>query len=128
MSSHTLRTSVVIVLLSAGVVGTTAQVWGAPKPSTPTRTNQYVQITLKQQLEQGLKCRRPVEFEFVERVTKKVENGELSMKTVNIAFAWSRNRDNHRPFMYFERAVIELARRENVIIKPVPLVVITPTQ
>lgn len=78
----------------------------------PTKSGPAVQVTLKQQLEKGLKCRRPIEFEFVDRVATLVEEGKLPIRLVNICYAWSLQRSSFRPWVYFQRSLTELARRE----------------
>ena len=90
--------------------------------SARNKTNAYVQVTLRQQLRAGLKCRRPVEFEFVDRVTRLVDEGKLPIDLVNICFAWSRHQNSFRPFVYFERSLTQLARDKGcpIDIKPKP--------
>jgi hypothetical protein len=77
-------------------------------------TSPYVQITLKQQLEQGLKCRRPIEFQFVDHVADLVSRGKLPLDMVNICFAWSRQRNSFRPFVYFQQSLITLAAQKGI--------------
>jgi hypothetical protein len=74
----------------------------------------YIQIPLKQQLEQGLKCRRPIEFQFVDHVADLVSKGKLPLDIVNISFEWSRQRNSYRPFVYFRQSLIRLAAREGI--------------
>jgi hypothetical protein len=81
------------------------------------KTNRAVQVTLKQQLQKGLKVRRPIEFEFVDGVVQMVDEDKLSIDTVNKAFAWSRQRNKFRPYVYFEASLVELAKRDGVDIK-----------
>ena len=77
-------------------------------------TSPYVQITLKQQLEQGLKCRRPIEFQFVDHVADLVSRGKLPLDIVNISFEWSRQRNSYRPFVYFRQSLIRLAAQQGI--------------
>ncbi len=107
-----MRRKLLRALLALGVV--VASALAAEAFGKPPKTNSSVQVTLKQQLQKGLKCRRPVEFEFVDRVVRLVEEEKLSIDTVNKAFAWSRHRNSFRPFVYFERSLVELAKRDGV--------------
>lgn len=75
-------------------------------------TSPYVQITLRQQLQQGLKCRRPIEFQFVNHVADLVEQGKLPLDLVNITFDWSRKRNPHIPFVYFQQSLTMLATKK----------------
>ncbi len=92
-----------IAAFSAGIAGAQIQV----NPTSP-----YVQVTLKEQLEKGLKCRRPLEFQFVDHVAKLVERGKLPLDLVNICFDWSRQRSNHIPFVYFQQSLRMLAAQQ----------------
>jgi hypothetical protein len=53
-------------------------------------------------LRAGLKCRRPIEFEFVALVVQKVEAKELPRDLVLSMFDYARKRRPHQPFPYFE--------------------------
>ncbi|HEY2839981.1 MAG TPA: hypothetical protein VGJ26_12575 [Pirellulales bacterium] len=118
-----MRQNLLRALLALGLLGASAHAAGLIKKTTnpqkklSAKTNSAVQVTLKQQLEKGLKLRRPIEFQFVDRVVKMVEDGKLSIDTVNKAFAWSRERNSFRPYVYFEQSLIELAKRDGVEIK-----------
>jgi len=113
MRQNRLRAYLILALLVAALSGVTTEAV-AQLGKKPPKTNSSVQVTLKQQLEKGLKCRRPVEFEYVEHVVKLVAEEKLPIDTVNIAFAWSRKRNSYRPFVYFEAALTELAKREGI--------------
>ncbi|MEX0936225.1 MAG: hypothetical protein WDZ59_00080 [Pirellulales bacterium] len=69
---------------------------------------------LKDRLEKGLKARRPVEFEFIDKVVAHVESGELPVDLVDRTFFWARKREPVRPFQHFERALKILAKRIGV--------------
>jgi len=89
--------------------------WGpAARAQVSTRnpTSPYVQVTLRQQLQKGLKCRRPSDFAFVNHVVDLVDEGKLPIDLVNICFDWSRQRSNHIPIVYFERSLTQLARQK----------------
>ena len=69
---------------------------------------------LKQQLEKGLKARRPKEFEFVDQVVTMVGNDTLPLELVKSTFLWARKKaiTTRYPFPYFERGLrIRAAKR-----------------
>ncbi|HEY4312228.1 MAG TPA: hypothetical protein VGN12_22460 [Pirellulales bacterium] len=88
-----------------------------PQSMQVNPTGPYVQVTLKEQLQKGLKCRRPLEFRFVDHVVHLVDKGKLPLDLVNICFDWSRQRSNHIPFVYFQRSLIMLAAQEGITLK-----------
>jgi hypothetical protein len=65
--------------------------------------------SLKDQLEKGLKARRPQEFAFIARVVTLVEQGILPRTLVDSTFLWARSA--RHPFQYFERGLRVRARR-----------------
>lgn len=71
---------------------------------------------LKDELEAGLKARRPEEFQFIARVVKLVEEGRLPLKLVRSTFVWARRKKPY-PFPFFERAMIARAAQIGVQIK-----------
>ena len=74
-----------------------------------------VQIAgLKDQLEKGLKARRPQEFKFIGKVVAMVENDELPLRLVNISFQWARTRHPTYPFPYFENSLYRLCKKEGI--------------
>ncbi len=76
-----------------------------------------MQVTLKQQLEKGLKCRRPGEFEWVRYVVHQVDKGKLPLSLVNICFDWSRKRSKHIPFVYFKQSLIMVSAQQGITLK-----------
>lgn len=62
--------------------------------------------TLKESLKAGLKCRRPVEFEFIDKVVAFVEAGKLPQDLVLNTFDWARKQRQDIPFPYFQQALI----------------------
>lgn len=70
---------------------------------------------LKDQLEKGLKCRRPQEFAFVAAVVEKVENEDLTRQIVVETFAYARKKatkvGTKYAFPYFARALEERAKQ-----------------
>lgn len=101
------------VLLSASVCsaadGPTAQAFDIADAVTATRL-----ADLKEQLELGLRARRPSEFAFIARVVTKVEAGELSLEMVIGVFHWARKRSSSRPFPHFEFGLRERAKKVGV--------------
>lgn len=69
---------------------------------------------LKDTLEKGLKARRPEEFQFIARVVKLVEEGQLPLPLVLGTFKWARSRSSHIPYPYFKRGLQERAARIGV--------------
>lgn len=70
--------------------------------------------TLKEQLEFGLRARRPEEFEFIEIVVGMVQSGQLPRKLVTVCFNWSRKKNTKYPYQYFVRALRILAGRQGI--------------
>ena len=68
-------------------------------------TTQGKVANLKDTLEKGLQCRLDREFQFVARVVVAVNNGLLPEKTVLEMFSCARRKNQHRPFVYFERGL-----------------------
>jgi hypothetical protein len=69
---------------------------------------------LEETLTFGLKCRRPVEFEFVEVVVTKVNDGTLPLALVLSMFKWARERRPDQPFPYFQAGLQERAAKIGV--------------
>ncbi len=69
---------------------------------------------LQDQLEKGLKCRRPQEFAFVQAVVVKVNQGDLSRQLVVETFAFARKKatkvGHNYAFPYFQRGLEERAK------------------
>ena len=62
-------------------------------------------ISLEDQLNTGLKTRRPEETAFVEGVARLVNEGKLPRKLVDSTFTWAVRRRQTYPFPAFERAL-----------------------
>jgi len=75
-------------------------------------------LDLKQQLEKGLKARRPSEFAFINLVVAMVENDSLPMDLVKSTFLWARKKglSTRYPFPYFERALRIRAAKQGITI------------
>lgn len=81
------------------------------------RTTQAQDVAdLQQQLESGLKARRPIEFAFIRRVVVLVNNEQLPIDLVKSIFNWARKKAKFKkhPFPYFERAMREQAKKLGV--------------
>lgn len=74
------------------------------------------QLTLKETLEKGLKCRLPSEFAFVKRVVYLVDQGILPEDLVYSTFIWARRNPNI-PFPYFKQGLIVRAARIGITIQ-----------
>ena len=68
---------------------------------------------LQQQLESGLKARRPEEFAFIQTVVSMVEDDTLPLDLVMSTFLWTRKNPKAKeyPFVYFQRALRERAKK-----------------
>jgi len=62
---------------------------------------------LRDQLESGLKARRPQEFQFIARVIALVNADRLPLALVRSTFHWARKKTRFKghTFTYFERAL-----------------------
>ncbi len=80
---------------------------GSPDPVTG--------LTLRETLEKGLKARRPVEFQYLARITRMVDRGQLSEPLVRSTFGWARHRPE-RPLQQFQFALYERAKKQGVTV------------
>jgi hypothetical protein len=87
----------------------------AEQASTDTvlMTDGTTRVSLKVQLEQGLRAMRPVEFKFLREVLKQVKNGTLPQDLVEQAFIWAHRQRTYR-VQYFEKALQALAQQNNI--------------
>jgi hypothetical protein len=69
---------------------------------------------LNETLRFGLKCRRPVEFEFVDLVVQKVDDKELPRAVVLSMFDYARKRRPNQPFPYFQAGLKKRAEAMGV--------------
>ncbi len=69
-----------------------------------------VGLTLRTQLEKGLRVRRPVEFAYVDQIIKLVEEGKLPRRLVTTTFMWAQRKE-WRQLQYFQFALQVRARR-----------------
>lgn len=70
-------------------------------------------VSLKVQLEKGLRAMRPVEFRFLHEVLAQVKKGDLPKDLVEQAFLWARQYPAYR-VQYFEKALRALAKRDGI--------------
>ncbi len=73
---------------------------------------------LQQQLEKGLRARRPEEFKFVKLVVTMVGNNTLPLPLVKGTFLWAKKKalTTPYPFPYFERALRVRAAKQGITI------------
>lgn len=71
-------------------------------------------LTFKQQLEKGLKARRPSDFTFIETVVANIDSGALPQKTVNETFLYARSKSSTYPFIYFQFTIRKRAAKLGV--------------
>jgi hypothetical protein len=96
-----LRVLAVGLLSAAELVGISVfKVWAA-EPALVS-SNIAVDIAeLKDQLNSGLKARRPEEFAFIARVVEMVDDGQLPIELVQSTFQWARFKKPY-PYPYFD--------------------------
>jgi hypothetical protein len=81
--------------------------------NTVLMTDGTTRVSLKVQLERGLRAMRPVEFKFLREVIKQVKNGTLPQDMVEQAFLWAHRQRAYR-VQYFEKALQALAQQNNI--------------
>ncbi|HWB08892.1 MAG TPA: hypothetical protein VG826_06700 [Pirellulales bacterium] len=81
--------------------------------NTVLMTDGTTRVSLKVQLERGLRAMRPVEFKFLREVIKQVNNGTLPQDMVEMAFLWAHRQRAYR-VQYFEKALRALADQNNI--------------
>ncbi|HUY32531.1 MAG TPA: hypothetical protein VMV69_07090 [Pirellulales bacterium] len=104
-----LRTCIGLALGAALLAGLTL----ARRPATAADGTTGPQVTLKVQLEKGLRAMRPQEFDFLAVVEQQVGDGDLPADLVNTAFLWARRRPQYR-VQFFEKALRQLTKRAGV--------------
>jgi hypothetical protein len=70
-------------------------------------------VSLRVQLEKGLRAMRPVEFRFLHEVLAQVKKGDLPKDLVEQAFLWARQYPAYR-VQYFEKALRSLTKRAGI--------------
>jgi hypothetical protein len=104
------RVCLVVGLLGLGVLALTSSQTISPVARAAKTAN------LKDQLEKGLKARRPEEFAFIAKVVSRVENDTLPRSLVDSTFLWARKKGTGRirPYQYFESGLKLRAKRIGV--------------
>ncbi len=77
------------------------------------RDDSTTRVSLRVQLEKGLRAMRPVEFRFLNEVLAQVKQGDLPKELVEQAFLWARQYPAYR-VQYFEKALRALAKRDGI--------------
>ncbi len=72
--------------------------------------------SLKDQLEKGLRARRPIEFQFVQRIAELVETKQLSREFVLSTFNYTVRRYAKRKYLvtYFEQILRQRAAKDKI--------------
>ncbi|HEV3343684.1 MAG TPA: hypothetical protein VG125_25150 [Pirellulales bacterium] len=81
--------------------------------NTVLMTDGTTRVSLKVQLERGLRAMRPVEFKFLREVVRQVNKGTLPQDLVEQAFLWAHKQRSYR-VQYFEKALQALAEQNNI--------------
>ncbi len=104
------RVCLVVGLLGLGVLALTSSQTISPVARAAKTAN------LKDQLEKGLKARRPEEFAFLAKVVSRVANDTLPRSLVDSTFLWARKKGTGRirPYQYFESGLKLRAKRIGV--------------
>ena len=71
-------------------------------------------LTLKTQLQKGLKARRPVEFAYIDQIILLVEQGDLPRSLVTSTYLWAQRMPS-RQLQYFQFAL--QTRAKNLPVK-----------
>jgi hypothetical protein len=89
----------------------------APIKADSARDGQGRQVALRDQLRVGLKARTKADFDFIDVVVERVNQGNLPRKMVDSTFLWARNRSRIRPtthplrpMVYFQPALVLRAK------------------
>lgn len=72
--------------------------------------------TFQEQLEKGLRARRPEEFAFIARVVAMVQRRQLPLDLVRSTFDWARDKRPY-PYPYFERGLKQRAARLGITVR-----------
>ena len=108
------RRALLLMVFSAAMLSQ-AKICGSALGQTPNNPP-----TLRETLANGLKARRPREFQFINRVVAMVQNKQLPLDLVQSTFQWARKKTRFKryPFQFFERGLIQRAAKIGVIIPP----------
>ena len=113
MSMKVARAILLACLLLTVVV---SAIQAATTTNTGNSSSSAQVATLKEQLESGLRARRPQEFAFIQRVVTMVDRKQLPLKVVKSTFQWARRK---KPYQYpfFERALKIRAARLGITVR-----------
>ncbi len=108
---------IVRLVMALTVLGLTASnVVAVPPPASATRfAPGKKSANLQQQLESGLRARRPEEFAFIDRVITMVKQGKLPETLVRSTFDWARDKRPY-PYPFFERGLKVRAARLGIVV------------
>jgi hypothetical protein len=104
------RAAMLLAALTSGLANLTRLRAAEPAPIG----SGLASLTFKQQLEKGLKARRPSDFAFIETVVANVDSGALSQKMVTETFGYARIKSSTYPFIYFQFAIRKRAAKLGV--------------
>ena len=76
--------------------------WSAFSLAAASALADPMEADLEETLKFGLKCRRPVEFAFLDTVVQKVNMGQLPRDMVLSQLKWAQEKNAKVPFPYFE--------------------------
>lgn len=102
------------------VVCFVAALGGMPPIDSPASADDIIRsdagttkVSLRVQLERGLRAMRPQDFAFLNVVLAKVDDGTLPQSLVEQSFLWARHKRAYR-VQYFEKVLRLLAQRQGV--------------
>ena len=101
---NTRTTASILVGLVLAVSGSLSAPGPALAAQPSAADSDPLSASLKEELEVGLKARRPADFEFIATVVGKVALKELPLDLVKSTFQWARKKQPY-PFPFFERGL-----------------------
>ena len=104
-----------IASLLALAAGMSAAVATATDPPSMNGGGIPSGFDLKKQLQTGLKARRPVEFQYLDRVVTLVDTGILPRSMVDSTFMWARKKST-KQLQYFQFALRARAAKQGIFI------------
>jgi hypothetical protein len=106
--------------LLAGCLGTLLAIVPAVSAPAQEPLPAGAVIDLQDQLERGLKARRPEEFAYIERVVELVRQQQLPLDLVRSTFQYARRKRPY-PIQYFHRALTIRAAQVGIAIDALEL-------
>ena len=92
---------------------TAGQTCLAAHPMESPASPEGAAVSLRIQLEAGLRARLPSEFAFIDRVVTMVDQNRLPRDMVHSTFLWARNKKPY-PFPYFESGLRTRAAKQGI--------------